>query len=460
MSLHFLGTQWGLFPVSLTTLLGMLQYNPNKVKYLLKKIKEVIIHFKRDSLFQNSVFLLTSTICMSGFGFIFWIITTRFYTTSQIGLATALISTTTLLSSFSLFGFNTGLVRYLSQSENRNRFINTSILIVSLITVVVSAVYVFLIISHIAPQFLILKQKPSYGILFTLFMITVSVNTLTDSIFVAYRAAKYNLIEYLFFGVAKIIFPLLLIRFGTYGIFFAYIGSVIAALFVTFYFLARKFHYKFRFVIDKDIIKKVSGFAVGNYIVTFLLAVPTLILPTIIIAREGALESAYFYIAATIVQLLYGVPAAIAQSLLAEGSHNEHNLRQFIKSASKLMGIILIAGVLAFIALSKYVLMIFGKEYSIHSRVVLIIMSLTSFFLAANTVGSTVLRIKHKTNSLISLSVGYVVITIFLIFLLLPHGIIGASLALLLGQAFMTLEFIVLLFFKKGSYLDTADSIS
>src|ERR1700739_369629 len=104
----------------------MLQYKLNKVKHMAKKfthyiqsflgagtmtsgqyLKNIATRFREDSLFQNSVYLITSTVAMSLFGFAFWIITTRLYSPEEIGFATALISATTLLSTFSLFGFNT-----------------------------------------------------------------------------------------------------------------------------------------------------------------------------------------------------------------------------------------------------------------------------------------------------------------------------------------------------------------
>jgi O-antigen/teichoic acid export membrane protein len=411
-------------------------------------VRNIVTRFKEDSLFQNSVYLMTSTIAMSLFGFVFWIITTRLYSPNQIGFATALISVTILLSTFSLFGFNTGIVRYLPKSEKPQAIINTSIIIVSLITIVLSIGYV-LGIGHIAPQFSILRQNPTYGIFFVVVMVMVSVNSLTDSVFIAYRASKYIFIEYVFFGIAKVALPVLLIAYGTYGIFFSYTGSVIVALLVTFYFFFKKFNYKAQVAVDKEVMKQIGGFSIGNYTASFIYGLPTLILPTLIVARIGASQSAYFYIASTIASLLYGIPQAMAQSLLAEGSHNENNMATLVKSASKLIGLILLVGVAAFILLGKYVLLIFGKNYAANSHELLIIMAVTSFFIAINIICNTILRVQNRVSVLVWTSVGYAAATMALIVLLLPKGIIGMGWALFGGQIFMSIEFLLLFWFQR-----------
>jgi O-antigen/teichoic acid export membrane protein len=412
--------------------------------------KNIVIRFKEDSLFQNSIYLMTSTLAMSLFGFAFWIITTRLYSTSDIGFATALISVTILLSTFSLFGFNTSLVRYLPKSEDPNSLINTSLITVGIITVIISAVYV-LGIGYIAPQFNLLREKPLYGISFIVIMVLVSINMLTDSIFIAYRASRYNFIEYIYFGIAKIVLPLFLIALGTYGIFFSYTGSVIVALAVTFYYLYRKFNYKSQLVIKKDVIKHIGGFSLGNYAATFIYGFPALILPTIIVAKIGSSQSAYFYIASTIAALLYGIPTAMSSSLLAEGAHDENKMGSFVKSASKLIGAILLIGVLAFVVLGKFVLLIFGKNYAANSHSLLIVMAITSFFVAINTICGTVLRIQNRVKALVWISAGYAIATLLLIFYLLPHGIMGEGWALFFGQAFMSLEF-AFLFWLSPTY--------
>jgi O-antigen/teichoic acid export membrane protein len=62
---------------------------------------------------------------MAVFGFFFWIINARLYSAEQVGIGTTIISTMTLIPSFSILGLGNGLIRYLPTSERNNKKINT-----------------------------------------------------------------------------------------------------------------------------------------------------------------------------------------------------------------------------------------------------------------------------------------------------------------------------------------------
>ncbi|MGB2842196.1 MAG: hypothetical protein WBC40_06935 [Halobacteriota archaeon] len=58
-----------------------------------------------DPLFKNAYFLMFSSLTAAGSGFFFWLIAARFYATTNVGLASAIIAATSLLSMFSLLRF-------------------------------------------------------------------------------------------------------------------------------------------------------------------------------------------------------------------------------------------------------------------------------------------------------------------------------------------------------------------
>jgi O-antigen/teichoic acid export membrane protein len=411
--------------------------------------KEVKNHFQTDSLFQNSVYLMGTAGVMAFFGFVFWIIAARMYEPSEIGFATALISATTLLASFSGLEFNTGLVRFIPKSKNPNMMINTALIAVAFATVIVSGIYL-LGIHHFAPEFEALTSNLSYAILFMVFMVMVSLNVLTDSVFVANRAAKYNLLVYTSFGIVKVILPLLLLGLGAYGIFFAYTGSVIVSLALSFYFMRTKLNYRFHWVIEKVAALKMVKFSLGNYIASSLILLPGLIMPTLIVSHLGTEEAAFYYMAATIAALLYIVPSATTSSLLAEGSHNSEEIKNFVRKASKLIAMLLIPAVAFILLFDKYILLIFGGVYAEHSSDLLNIMGVTALFMGINMVCETILQVRHEVKKLIAVSVGYVIVTMVMAFWLLDrHGVIGAGFALLAGQVFLAVEYLALFGWRR-----------
>src|SRR5882672_9164511 len=111
-------------------------------KYITLLNKELVSklyhHFHSDSLYRNSIYLMLSTAVQAFFGFFFWIINARLFNTSEVGLATTLISVATLISSFSLLGLNAGIVSYLPTSKEKNNKINTSLTLITITTFLIS----------------------------------------------------------------------------------------------------------------------------------------------------------------------------------------------------------------------------------------------------------------------------------------------------------------------------------
>ena len=107
----------------------------------MKIISKFYNHLANDSLYRNSIYLMLSTAVMAFLGFFFWIINARLYSTEQVGIATTLISVVTLISSFSLFGFGAGLIRYLPTSKQKNEKINTGFTLVAIASIFISIIY-------------------------------------------------------------------------------------------------------------------------------------------------------------------------------------------------------------------------------------------------------------------------------------------------------------------------------
>ena len=84
---------------------------------------------------------MLSMAVMAFFGFFFWVKNARLFKPEQVGIATTLISVVTLISSFSLLGLNSGIVRYLPTSERKNLKINTSFTLAASASVLIALIY-------------------------------------------------------------------------------------------------------------------------------------------------------------------------------------------------------------------------------------------------------------------------------------------------------------------------------
>src|SRR3989338_3168449 len=126
-------------------------------------MKEKLRELYRDSLFQNSLYLMLTTGVMALFGFAFWFLCARIFTPSDIGIATTLISAMTLISYISLLGFNTTFVRVLPTSTNRNNEINTGLLL-CIGSAIIFAIGYVLAVPFIAPKLGLIHENIFYSI--------------------------------------------------------------------------------------------------------------------------------------------------------------------------------------------------------------------------------------------------------------------------------------------------------
>ena len=67
----------------------------------------------REPMYRNSIYIILNSLSSAGLGFIFWIFAARLFSTSDVGVAAALISTMTLLVQLSRFGLDESMIRYI-----------------------------------------------------------------------------------------------------------------------------------------------------------------------------------------------------------------------------------------------------------------------------------------------------------------------------------------------------------
>ena len=406
-------------------------------------LETIILKFKQDSLFRNSVYLMLSTAVQAGLGFIFWIFAARLYTAEEVGIGTAMIAVSTLITNFSLFGFNSSFIRFLPNSKQKNETVNTGIVIVALFSMVFTIIYLTGI-NIISPKLGFITDNPWTMVLFVIFTAIDSINTLTDSVFIAYRSSVYNFIVYTAYSIIKLLAVVLLVGMGSYGVFFAYIGAIVVATTLSLYFMIRKFNYIPKINISKKIVNKMARYSFANYLATFFAYLPSLLFPIMILNFLGAKQSAQYYLATMIANLLYVIPTATTLSLFAEGSHDNESIARLVRQTIKTTAFIIIPATIAIVVSGQFILLIFGKEYSTEATRLLQVLALISPLVALTFVCNTVLKIKDHIKGVLVLNICFAIFTITSAYILRAHllgfGIalaIGYSVALILGTYFI-----------------------
>ncbi len=421
-----------------------------------KFISTVWNQFLTDNLFRNSIYLMLTTIAMGLFGFVFWTIATHIFTPEEIGLGTTIISSMTMISYMSLFGFNNTLVRFLPTSNNKNRDINTAIMIIIIASVIISIAYVFLI-PLITPNLDIIRTNIFYIIAFVILVTATSLNSLTDSIFVAYRKAQYNLITDGFvISISKIILPIIFVSLGAYGVFLASGLATFVGLAVSLILLVYKFEYIPKFMFNKESIKEVMSYSFSSYIGNLFSIAPTLLLPIIIINKLGSAEAGYFYLSFMVINLLYTVATSISQSLFAEGSYGESILLGLLKRSVLILIAILVPASIVLAWFGPLVLQLFGKTYSAGAANLIIILALSSPIIAAFNLGSTLLKIRRQMRSLIFVNGLYAVTICSLAFFWVSKGLEWVAFAWIIGNLIAAIcAFILIYLYRHLPTLET-----
>jgi len=390
-------------------------------------------HFCDDSLFRNSVYLMLATGVMAGFGFFFWLINARLFSAENIGLATTLISVMNLIAMLGLIGFDTAFVRYLPTSTQRNQKMNTGLILVSIASIVLSIGFLACV-DIISPKLSFIKESPIYGLVFVVSCVMNSLNSLTDSIFLAGRKTKFSLIINTIFSVFKTVIPFAFVGFGPMGIFISAALAQTLGTLLSVAVMFWKFDYRPILSINKGVLKTVWPYSTANYAAGIFNLLPPAILPILITNHLNPTAAGYYYIVMMIGNLLYAIPWSTTKSLLAEGSYEERSLSESIRKSILVTILLLIPAITLLLIGGDQILQIFGKNFSRGGADFLYLVTLTAIPVTINSIYGSIFRIKKDLLAIVITNIFYTITILGFSYYLLSFGLIGIGAAWLIGN--------------------------
>ncbi len=395
-----------------------------------------------EPLFKNSFFLLVTNVLTSAGGFLFWALAANLYSGEDIGLASALVSAASLVSSLALMGLNFGVMRFLSSEHHKQTLVNTCLTLAFLSSSVFSLG--FAVFSPPAGFFL-----PRDALtMFFIFTCSLSLCYVCGAAFIASRRAHFSFVR----NLSMILAQLALLGClaapgyahvsdnGYVGLLSCFSFAALFSLFVALYLLSKTFTpYRLFPGIDLRHLRYVFRLSVGNYLVENFSMLPRYILPIVVLVALGPDESAYFSVALTVSNLLFLVPAAVSNSLFAEGtySHDRKVFSSNISRSLRLIALILVPMIVVLFAAGKLMLAGFGELYIRNTYVPLCIISLASLPYAVIRLYATVKNIQLDLGPVVRVSLFSAAASIILSVILLEAagmGITGAALGFTLGQ--------------------------
>jgi O-antigen/teichoic acid export membrane protein len=382
--------------------------------------------FMHDPLYRNSFFMLINKGLGATTGFIFWIIAARFYQIGEIGIATALISGSMLLVSFSTFGFEITLVKFL-RSYDRSRAFYTCLFVTMSTSLALSVFYV-LFVNYFSP-YLSFIQQPLYAIVFILFTVVSSIRVITSNAFIALRDARYSFLQNVLL-LSSLVALVPLSFLGSLGIIGANFFSYITTYLIIFLIMLRFIPFKPQ--LDREFIKKSFRFSFGNYVSNIMYGAGFLVMPIIVLNLLGEDTAGVFYIAFSIGNFLLQVPIALGVSFFVEGVYGENLRKNLVKSGTAMVSL-LVPGIILFWVFGSSILALIGSSYVNDDAVNLLrLVALSSPLYAVYSLFQPLLNIRMKIRALIALNALIMVLLASLSYLFIINlGMTGVGYAMI-----------------------------
>ena len=131
------------------------------------------------------------------------------------------------------------------------------------------------------------------------------------------------------------------------------------------------------------------------------------------------------------------IPSSTSQALVSEASQTSdesaHKI-QFLNAAKHIYQILIPAAILMG-AVGWSILSLFGRAYVSNGYGLLIVLCVSTIFVAINWLGDTWLNIKKHSRAYFLMNCFNALVVVGFAYLLAPHGLIGIGLGWLIGQA-------------------------
>jgi O-antigen/teichoic acid export membrane protein len=386
-----------------------------------------------DILYRNSIYLMISSVVLTGFGFFFWTINAKLFSPHDVGIATTVISAMNLIASLASLGLGIALVRFLPSSKDKSGQINSGMAVTTLAAIIIATAFVTGL-SIFSPKLLFIKQNLYYGIVFIMIVAFQAQSNYFDRVFVALRDTKYALLKNSVFSVFKLIFPFLLIGFGAFGIFGSWGLALLISSLYSIWVLAQRFRIHPEPVIYDSILRKIFSFSFWNYVSNIINMLPGLVLPLIITQYLSPEQTAYYYVAMMIASLVFIIPIAVSSSMFAEGSNAIHQMRRLTIKSTWLIAVLIVPALLVLIFAAPFLLGLFGEDYSSSGTTLLIILALSAIPQAVKSVYLSILNVRQRMGELIAANAIVSISVIGLSIWMIPGGLNSLGIAWMLGQ--------------------------
>lgn len=392
-------------------------------------------------LFYNAWYMFGGNLIPGILGFIFWTLASRLYSTTDVGIASAVISAASFVSITASLGTNMGLIRFLPETPRPRDLINS----VFGFNIVFSLLFGLLFLGGLSVWAVRLQpafEDASFSALFFVFLISSTLGTSIRDTFVAYRRSDHALVYTLIVNVIRLLLLAVGKPFGFVGLVGAVAAGFLVAFLVSMFFLSSRVSSEIRWSprfswLD---IQPMALFSISNFITIIILNMTPTVIPLMTLQILGPEANAHSYMVLMIGALLTSPGVALATSAFVEGSNDISRYRIILRRALIVALAITFAGSAILALLTSELLLWFGPAYVQEGATLLRVLAFTAPLVVLNQMFFTYMRLENKTGSLVVTSLVQVFSTLAISNYLLPFvGIIANGIAIFIGNLLVSM---------------------
>lgn len=382
------------------------------------RLSSTIKKIKNSSFAVQYFHLISSQLSLSVSGIFFWWVVAQVYSVDDLGTGAGLISAASLIVFLSSLGIAPTLIRFLPQNKNKREII-TTLLGAALLLAVLFGLVFLTGVSFFSPGLSFLRA-PLYSLFFLLSVVFMQIFNISDNIYIVFKSTHLVLLKSIIQNYLRIGLLFFAVYWKGWGIFSAnYLAAAAAVIFSVIYFIKKNQHFNFGVRVNLSFLKELLPFSLVNFLNALSLNFPGMIFPVLILVLFSQREAGFFYIPWMIFTVYCSFITSFYRIFLMRSSYGEAS-RNLWKKVIKLSFLIAIAGFVLFVFWGDKVLLIFNKEFSQNSFLILKILFCSIFSFTVNQLYITLLNIDKKNLEVGIISMIILLSTAGFSFLFLP----------------------------------------
>ena len=386
-----------------------------------------------DPLYRGSLNLFLNTGILAVLGVAFWTVATHSYPASTVGLFAALTSGVGLLSTVATLGFQNTITRHVASAENPRALVSAVVVVIVGVGAALCLLAILLLGPHL-PSELHLRQRGSMVVLLTALVVVSAIGTVFSAGLVAIRASHSVVIANSAGNIVKLVAIVLLAAFRSSGILLSFSLGLFIGTFAAGLALFRRLKGTGLSVRSFGVLRSHLPITVGNHLATTMGILPATVVPLVVLAIGGPVETAHFGIVFTVVSFLTVIPSTLAGVLFAEASRPGTSLRRQLRKALRGTYVLLLPALAVLIVAGPFALRIFGASYADAGAGCLRVLALSSLPMAGNYMVDSLLIARDRIIAYVFMNGANAALVIGGVAFLLPHGLTAAAAGWGLGQ--------------------------